>query len=138
MTGERSGYRGYVTSRGFGGYIIPVPVQSLVLRDYCARKKLLYVLPVNENMFAHSYMVLDGLIESLETYEGVLMCSMHMLPQRPERRQRVVDRILEQGCTLHLVLEDLIISGAKDFERMEEFLLLSRLVVKEPSPAILE
>jgi hypothetical protein len=32
----------------------------------------------------------------------------------------------------------LVISGAKDFERMEEFLLLSRLVVKEPSPAILE
>jgi sporadic carbohydrate cluster protein (TIGR04323 family) len=138
MTAERSGYRGYVTSRRFGGYIIPVPLQSLALRDYCTRKKMLYVLPVNENMFPHSYMVLDGLIESLDGFEGVLMCSMHMLPQRPERRRQVVDRILEQGCTLHLVLEEMVIRGPEDLERMEEYLLLGALVVKEPSSAILE
>ena len=99
---------------------------------------MLYVLPVNENMFPHSYMVLDGLIENLQSYEGVLMCSMYMLPKRPERRKRVVDKILDQRCTLHLVLEDLVIGSARDFARMEEYVLLSRLIVKEPSPAILE
>jgi len=135
---ERSGYRGYVTSRGFGGYVIPVPVQSLVLRDYCTRKKLLYVLPVNENMFPHSYMVLDGLIENLESHEGVLMCSMHMLPQRPERRRRVVERILAQGCSLHLVLEDIVIASRKDLDKVEELLALSRLVARAPDPAVLD
>ena len=55
-------YRGYVTSRPFGGYSVPVPVQSLVLREYCQRKNFQYVLPVNENMFPHSYLVLEGLI----------------------------------------------------------------------------
>ena len=133
----RAGYRGYVTSRGFGGYVIPVPVQSLVLRDYCARKKLLYVLPVNENMFPHSYMVLDGLIENLEAYEGVLMCSMHMLPQQPERRRQVVERILDQGATLHFVLEDIVIAGPRDLGRVEELLSLSRLASRPLDPAVL-
>lgn len=133
----RSGYRGYVTSRGFGGYVIPVPVQSLVLRDYCARKKLLYVLPVNENMFPHSYMVLDGLIENLEAYEGVLMCSMHMLPQRPDRRRRVVERILDQGATLHFVLEDIVVWGRRDLGRVEDLLSLSRLASRPLDPAVL-
>ena len=133
----RSGYRGYVTSRGFGGYVIPVPVQSLVLRDYCARKKLLYVLPVNENMFPHSYMVLDGLIENLEAYDGVLMCSMHMLPERPERRRRVVECILDQGATLHFVLEDIVVAGRGDLGRVEELLSLSRLASRTLDPAVL-
>ena len=82
---NRQGYRGYVTSRGFGGYAIPVPVQSLVLRDYCQRKSYVYVLPVNENNFPHSYLVLEGMIQNLGDFEGVLMCSFHMLPQRSER-----------------------------------------------------
>ena len=82
----RKGYRGYVTSRPFGGYSIPVPVQGLVLRDYCQRKGLVYVLPVNENIFPHSYLVLEGMIRSLSDFEGMLMCSMHMLPQTAARR----------------------------------------------------
>lgn len=132
----RDGFRGYVTSRGFGGYAIPVPVQSLVLRDYCARKKFLYVLPVNENVFPHSYMVLEGLVESLSRYDGVLMCSMHMLPQRTERRRRLVGRILEQGASLHLVLEDMIVGAPADLERLEELMQLNQLR-HAPDPGIL-
>jgi len=75
MAGNRQGYRGYVTSRPFGQYCIPVPLQSLALRDYCQRMGLLYVLPVNENIFPHSYMVLEGMIKDLSNYEGIVMYS---------------------------------------------------------------
>ena len=69
---ERVGYRGYVTSRPFGGLHIPVPVQALVLRDYCARNGYLYKLHANENVFPNSYMVLEGMIHELDRYEGLL------------------------------------------------------------------
>ena len=65
-SGARQGCRGYVTSREFGGARIPVPLQSLALRDYCNRKNLHYRLHVNENMFPHSYLVLEGLVRNLE------------------------------------------------------------------------
>jgi sporadic carbohydrate cluster protein (TIGR04323 family) len=128
----RRGYRGYVTSRGFGGYVIPVPVQSLVLRDYCARHGLLYVLPVNENIFPASYMVLEGMIENLAGFEGVVMCSMHMLPRRPERRQHIYDRILGQGCALRCALEDIAITAPTDLHKIEELLMLSAITAREP------
>jgi sporadic carbohydrate cluster protein (TIGR04323 family) len=122
----RHGYRGYVTSRPFGKYAIPVPVQSLVLRDYCAHNKLFFILPVNENIFPNSFMVLEGLIRDLSAYEGIVMCSMHMLPTRVEARKAVVERVLSQGCSMHFALEATVVSTPKDLARIEELLTLSR------------
>jgi len=135
---ERQGYRGYVTSRSFGGYNIPVPVQSLVLRDYCARKGLLYVLPVNENLFPHSYMVLEGMIRDLSAYQGVVMCSMHMLPQRAERRRLIYDRILSQGADLHMVLEDLVIAGEAGLNKVEDLLAFNHIARDAPATVSLD
>ena len=118
----RLGYRGYVTSREFGGAKIPVPLQSLALRDYCARKGLVYKLHLNENMFPHSYLVLEGLVKSLEGAQGIVMCSMFMLPERAERRRHIYRQILDQGAELHLVLEDIAIRRVEDTEMVEEVL----------------
>lgn len=137
-TASRHGYRGYVTSRKFGGYSIPVPLQSLALRDYCARKGMLYVLPVNENMFPHSYMVLEGLIEDMAAFEGVLMCSMHMLPQRLDRRRHIYKRLLDQNCSLHLVLEDLVITRESDINKIEELIRFSQLASQATIPDMLD
>ena len=108
MSANRVGYRGYVTSRPFGGLHIPVPVQALVLRDYCARNGYLYKLHANENVFPNSYMVLEGMINELDRYEGLLATSMFMMPKRAERRRKIYDAILEQGASLHFVLEDVV------------------------------
>jgi sporadic carbohydrate cluster protein (TIGR04323 family) len=135
---QQQGYRGYVTSRPFGGYAIPVPVQSLVLRDYCQRKGLLYVLPVNENAFPHSYLVLEGMIQNLHEFEGVVMCSMSMLPQRQERRRAIFDRILAQGCSLHLVLEALVIACPAHITGVEELIQFSQIAAIGPKEVQLE
>ena len=128
----RNGLRGYVTARGFGPYVIPVPVQSLALRDYCARKQKLYVLPANENCFAHSYLVLEGMAADLSGYEGIVMCSMFMLPQRPARRRRLCQQVFDQDCALHLVVEDMVIAGPQDVDRLEELLVIDRLAAQGP------
>jgi len=132
MAGNRQGYRGYVTSRGFGQYRIPVPIQSLALRDYCQRNGLLYVLPVNENIFPNSYMVLEGMIQNLSDFEGVVMCSMHMMPRRAERRRKIYQRILDQGCSVHMLFESVVIKGPDDLEKAEELLLLNQIAARLP------
>jgi sporadic carbohydrate cluster protein (TIGR04323 family) len=134
----RSGYRGYVSSREFGGLRIPVPVQALVLRDYAQRKKLLYKLHVNENLFPHSYMVLEGLVRTLNGFEGVLVCSMFMLPERPERRARIYERILEQGVEMHLVLEDMVIARRADIAPVEEILQITETLRHCPASVPIE
>lgn len=83
---------------------------------------MLYKLHLNENMFPHSYLVLEGMLRDLEALEGILMCSMFMLPQRAQRRARVYQRIFEEGAELHLVLEDIIIRRPQDTLMVEEVL----------------
>ena len=44
--------------------------------------------------------VLEGLVRNLSAFEGILMCSMYMLPQRAQRRERIYRQIFEQGASL--------------------------------------
>lgn len=132
MTKNRVGYRGYVTCRPFGGLQIPVPVQALLMRDYCGRNGFMYKLHVNENIFPHSYMVLEGLINEMSVYEGILATSMFMMPKRSERRRAVYRRILDQSASLHFVLEDMVIRAESDVEPVEEILCISALLPEAP------
>jgi sporadic carbohydrate cluster protein (TIGR04323 family) len=132
MSSDRVGYRGYVTCRPFGGLHIPVPVQALVLRDYCARNGYLYKLHSNENIFPNSYMVLEGMINELDQYEGLLATSMFMMPKRAERRRQIYDAILSKGASLHFVLEDFVIRKPEDVEPIDEILSLHNLLPAVP------
>lgn len=125
---SRSGYRGYVSCREFGGFSIPVAVQTIVLRDYCARKGFIYKLHVNENEFPHSYMVLDAMLNELDGLEGILVFSMFMLPGRAQRRRAVYERLLQVGIELHLVLENFVVRQAADIQPVEEILAASALM----------
>jgi sporadic carbohydrate cluster protein (TIGR04323 family) len=132
MAANREGYRGYVTSRPFGGLMIPVPVQAMVLRDWCQRHGKIYKLHLNENSFPHSYMVLEGMVRNLDGLEGLLMVSMFMLPVRPERRRAIYDKILAQGADLRFVLEDLAIAARADIEPVEEILAIHEALKLSP------
>jgi sporadic carbohydrate cluster protein (TIGR04323 family) len=132
VTANRAGYRGYVTSRPFGGLHIPVPVQALVLRDYCARNGYLYKLHANENVFPNSYMVLEGMINELDRFEGLLAASMFMMPRRAERRRKIYEATLAQGASLHFVLEDVVIRNVPDIESVEEILSIHNLLPTAP------
>jgi sporadic carbohydrate cluster protein (TIGR04323 family) len=133
VSANRIGYRGYVTSRPFGGLHIPVPVQALVLRDYCTRNSYLYKLHANENVFPNSYMVLEGMINELDRYEGLLATSMFMMPKRPERRRKIYDSVLGLGASLHFVLEDVVIRKLEDTVAVEEILSIHNLLPVAPN-----
>lgn len=132
MSNERVGYRGYVTCRPFGGLQIPVPVQALVMRDYCQRNGYMYKLHVNENQFPHSYVVLNGVINELSMFEGLLATSMYMFPKRAERRREIYQRILDQDASLHFVLEDVVIRRPEDIEPVEEILSIYHVLPQTP------
>jgi sporadic carbohydrate cluster protein (TIGR04323 family) len=132
MSTPRIGYRGYVTCRPFGGLHIPVPVQALVMRDYCARNGYMYKLHANENIFPHSYMVLEGMIKELDQYEGLLVTSIYMMPKRAERRREIYRAILDKGASLHFVLEDFVVRTPADIEPIEDILIIHNLLPEAP------
>ena len=117
--------KAYTTPRQFGGFQIPITMQSTTLRNYCEKNNLIFYLHVVENQIPNTYLVLESLVEKADHYDGIAMCSVSMLPNDREYRRSIVTRILEQGCVLHFTFEQIIVSSA---DQIAEFEMLVSLI----------
>jgi len=134
-TKPQKGTKAYTTPRSFGGFQIPITLQSTTLRNYCEKNDLLFHLHVVENQIPNTFLVLESLVEKAENYAGIAMCSVSMLPSNPTLRQAITKRILEKGCMLHFTFEQLVISDVEQLTELEELVLLIEL---SPHPTSLD
>lgn len=124
----RSGFRGYATHHDFGGYKIPVPVQNLVMRDYTQRKNLLFKLTVNEYYFPNCTLQLDSLVGQLPSLEGVIMCSLFMLPGDERKRRSLYEAFFKEKAELHMIFEDVVLKTPQDAEYVENIIKLNDML----------
>ncbi|HIA68670.1 TPA: sporadic carbohydrate cluster protein, TIGR04323 family [Candidatus Poribacteria bacterium] len=122
---EQRGFRGYSTHRVFSGFRIPVSVQNLIMRDYATRYKLFFKLGVDEFDFPNCYVRLMSLLQELPTLEGIIMCSLFMLPEDKNLRQSIYDAFFKSGTRLHLVMEKIVVEDLKDVIKVEELIQIS-------------
>ena len=124
------GYRGYIGSRPYFGERAPQHVQNLVIRDYCQRNGLLYLLSATEYAMPRCYMMLESILRELPKIEGMVLHSLFMLPRRRDRRRAVYDEVLRHGRVLHAASENIVIAtpdeagNAEDIWRLRETLPL--------------
>ena len=123
----QKGTKAYTTPRSFGGFQIPITMQSTNLRNYCEKSGLIFHLHVVENQIFNTYLVLESLVEKADNYDGIVMCSVSMLPNDPLIRKSVVARILEQGCKLHFTFEQIVVSSLEELVELEELVSLVAL-----------
>ena len=124
---SQKGTKAYTTPRSFGGFQIPITMQSTNLRTYCEKNGLVFHLHVVENQIPDTYLVLESLVKKANSYDGIVMCSVSMLPNDPLIRKSVVTRILEQGCKLHFTFEQIVVSSLEELAELEELVSLVAL-----------
>ena len=129
----QKGTKAYTTPRSFGGFQIPITMQSTNLRNYCEKNGLIFHLHVVENQIPNTYLVLESLVEKADSYDGIVMCSVSMLPNDPLIRKSVVTRILEQGCKLHFTFEQIVVSSLEELVELEELVSLVALSTSQQS-----
>ena len=113
-TGDERGYRGYITSRPVNGVPYPHKIQNLVVRDYCRRKGLPFLLSVTEGSVPGSFMMLNGVLDQLAPLHGIVLFSQFMLPAARAERWRIYDKILAAGVELHAALEEIVLAVPGD------------------------
>ena len=123
----QKGTKAYTTPRSFGGFQIPITMQSTNLRNYCEKNGLVFHLHVVENQIPNTYLVLESLVDKADNYDGIVMCSVSMLPNDPQIRKSIVTRILKQGCKLHFTFEQIVVSSLKELAELEELISLVAL-----------
>ena len=98
-------YKGYVTSRSFGGMIMPVPAQNSCLREYVANKNGTFILPNLESSFENCFHQLFGAINNLSRGEALVMYSLSMLPHGKKLKD-LLHKCTIKKITLAFVLEN--------------------------------
>ena len=114
-----SGVRGYIFSRPFMGERVPQHVQNLVIRDYCKKKGIQFLLSATEYAIAGSHLILQQIMDELPQLEGIVFYSLFLLPEQKKERDRVCKVILENKKTIFFAVEGLLMSNKIEHERIE-------------------
>ena len=110
----------YVTTKAFGGLVIPPPLQILQIKEYCKSLQFQFSLPYEEFIFDGCYMELYSLLSNLEGVDAIIMNSMFMLPSDIYQRQSIYELCMSSGVELHFILEKKIVRSLQDILSVEE------------------
>jgi sporadic carbohydrate cluster protein (TIGR04323 family) len=113
------GTRGYIFSRAFLGERAPQHVQNIVLRDYCQKNELRYLLSATEYAMDNCYLILEQVLEELPQIDGIVAYSMFQFPADHLHRVQIYERVLREGKKLHFAVEGLRVDCSADIERVE-------------------
>jgi len=111
--------RGYIFSRHFMGERVPQHVQNLVIRDYCERHRLLYLLSAAEYAMPDCHLILEQLLGELHELDGIVAYSLFQLPEAHDQRHQVYVRLLDLNKTMHFAVEGAKLSTPQECERIE-------------------
>jgi sporadic carbohydrate cluster protein (TIGR04323 family) len=102
----------------------PQHVQNIILRDYCNKKGFELLLAATEYAMADSFMILESVLDDLDSVDGVVFYSLYQLPIQSEQRNSVYSRALESGKSLHFAVEGMSITKPIDIDSVEQCLLV--------------
>ena len=85
----------------------------------------MFKLGVDEFNFSNCYLRLMSLLQELPTLEGILMCSLFMLPKETGRRLQIYEEFFRHGASLHFIMENAVVRVREDIDFVEELFQLS-------------
>jgi len=118
--------RGYVFSRSFMGERVPQHVQNIIIRDYCEKNNIQYLLSASEYAMEGCHLIMKLLIDELPQIDGIAAYSLFQLPENQAERNFIYSSILSQGKTLHFCVEGLSMSNKEEKDRIENIWLVKQ------------
>ena len=85
--------RGYNFSRSFMGERVPQHVQNIVIKDFCKKNKLNFLLSATEYSMPNSFYILKDLVNNLNGIYGVVAYSLFQMPDDEMERVKMFKKI---------------------------------------------
>ena len=111
--------RGYIFSRAFMGERVPQHVQNIVIRDYCEKNNLFYLLSSVEYAMENCHLMLQQVLNEIKSVDGIVVYSLFQLPKNEKLRLKIYKKILNNKKEIHFSVEGLKIKSKKDIEKLE-------------------
>jgi len=116
--------KGYIFSRPFLGERVPQHIQNIVIRDYCKKNNIIFLMSATEYSVDGSLYILSELLNNLKNYDGIIFYSLFQLPTNIEDRHEVYNSIVRKKKQLHFVVENLSAKNKDNFIEIEKIFLL--------------
>jgi sporadic carbohydrate cluster protein (TIGR04323 family) len=116
---RQKGFRGYIFSRPFMEERAPQHVQNIVIRDYCSKKNIHYLLSATEYAMDNSALILRQLINDLSCIDGIVAYSIFQMPEDDTERKTFFNKILSSKKEIHFAVEGLSLYDNNSFDRIE-------------------
>jgi len=115
----KKGFRGYIFSRPFMEERVPQHVQNIVIRDYCSKKDIHYLLSATEYAMENSALILRQLVKDLKSIDGIVAYSIFQMPEDDDERHSVFNSILSLKKELHFAVEGLSLYDKETYNHIE-------------------
>ena len=125
--------RGYVFSRSFLGERVPQHVQNIIIRDYCEKNNLHFLLSASEYAMQNSHLIFTLLLDELNLIDGIALYSVFQLPIETEQRELIYKKVISLDKTLHFCVEGLKISNNEEKDRIENIWLVKKAMLTIPA-----
>ena len=125
--------RGYVFSRSFLGERVPQHVQNIIIRDYCEKNNLHFLLSASEYAMENSHLIFTLLLDELNSIDGIALYSIFQLPIETKQRELIYKKVLSLGKTLYFCVEGLKISNNEEKDRIENIWLVKKAMLTIPA-----
>ena len=122
------GFRGYISSRQFGAQRVPQHIQNLVIRDYCKRREINYLLSATELAMPETYIMLAQLREQVDEIDGVVFYSIEQLPTEDRDRSEFFSRMISTGRRCYFSVEDLSVHDSESLQKLEQVLCIKQVM----------
>ena len=116
----KKSFRGYIFSRSFMEERAPQHVQNIIIRDYCAKNNIHYLLSATEYAMENSALILKQLINDLPSFDGIVAYSIFQMPENDTERQDFFSKILSSNKEIHFAVEGLSLYDNDTFNRIED------------------
>ena len=113
------GFRGYIFSRSFMEERVPQHVQNIVIRDYCSKKGIQYLLSATEYAMENSALILRQLVKEMPSIEGIVAYSIFQMPEDDDERQSIFSNILKCKKEIHFAVEGLSLFDHDSYSNIE-------------------
>ena len=113
--------KGYIFSRQFLGERAPQHVQNIVIRDFCNKNSIQYLLSASEYKMKNSYTILMDLINNMQSYDAIVAYSVFQLPEKDSVREQLLKRILKKNKRFYFAVEEIKFSKANDIKTKNKF-----------------
>ena len=122
--------RGYIFSRPFMDERVPQHVQNIVIRDYCSKKDIQYLLSATEYSMKNSTLMLRQLLRDMSSTDGIVAYSIFQMPEDDFERQSVFDNVLALKKEIHFAVEGLSIYDDESHNHIENIWQVKKTLPK--------